>query len=253
VKKLINKVLRTTGYELHRVDRGYQFNMLLNELRNQNDSSLASFFRFALPHVQRSYAQLFQDLFVLFTLGEKRDGYFVEFGAADGLRDSNSALLEREYGWHGILAEPSPHWSEALGRNRTCELDLRCVWNSTGEKLRFSQTCDRLLSTISSFRKSDRHDRSDSSNHEVETISLHDLLRQHKAPREIDYLSVDTEGSELQILRALDFRRWRFKVITVEHNFVQEKRTAICALLNDRGYRRVFSEFSGFDDWYVVR
>lgn len=51
-------------------------------------------------------SQLSQDLFVLSVLDFKKDGYFVEFGAYDGLSGSNSYALEM-IGWSGVLAEPS--------------------------------------------------------------------------------------------------------------------------------------------------
>jgi hypothetical protein len=55
-----------------------------------------------------SYSQIRQDLFVLFALG-KTPGYFVEFGACDGVYLSNTFLLETYYGWSGLLVEPSKH------------------------------------------------------------------------------------------------------------------------------------------------
>ena len=84
----------------------------------------------------------------------------------------------------------------------------------------------------------------------METISLNDLLIQAQAPRTIDYLSADTEGSELEILAAFDFDRWDVRAISVEHNCTdnQEK---LYALLTARGFRRQFPELSWFDDWYV--
>jgi hypothetical protein len=84
----------------------------------------------------------------------------------------------------------------------------------------------------------------------VERVSLNDLLSHHGAPREIDYLSIDTEGSELSILQELDFSKWSFKIITVEHNF-QKQRTALHSLLSSHDYIRVFEAISSFDDWYV--
>jgi hypothetical protein len=87
----------------------------------------------------------------------------------------------------------------------------------------------------------------------VETVSLGDLLAQHKAPGQIDYLSIDTEGSELTILRALDFDRWRFHIITVEHNWVQSARDGIHSLLTSHRYVRVLPECSLWDDWYINR
>ena len=82
------------------------------------------------PHPK---AQLDQDLFVLFATQEKRGGYFVEFGACDGVTLSNTLLLERDYGWSGIVAEPNPRWHKALKANRKCEIDLRCVMAESGK------------------------------------------------------------------------------------------------------------------------
>jgi hypothetical protein len=80
---------------------------------------------------------------------------------------------------------------------------------------------------------------------------IRDLLVLHNALVEIDYLSIDTKGSELTILRALDFHHWRFNVISVEHNWVQSARDEIHALLTSQGYTRVLTEFSHRDDWYI--
>ena len=63
-------------------------------------------------------SQNYQDLWALFENKFKRDGFFVEFGATDGVTGNNTLLLEREYGWTGILAEPNPHWHNDLFYNR---------------------------------------------------------------------------------------------------------------------------------------
>ena len=62
---------------------------------------------FCLSHMQASPAQLFQDLFALFALNLKKNGVLVEFGATNGVNLSNTVLLERQFGWTGILAEPA--------------------------------------------------------------------------------------------------------------------------------------------------
>ena len=79
-----------------------------------------------------------------------------------------------------------------------------------------------------------------------------DLLDVNNAPKNIEYLSIDTEGSELEILSAFDFSKYHIKVITVEHNFTN-KRKSIYRLLSDNGFTRVFEEFSKYDDWYINR
>ena len=76
-------------------------------------------------------------------------------------------------------------------------------------------------------------------------ISLNDFLEQHKAPREIDYLSIDTEGSEFEILQDFPFERWHIRLLTVEHNFTQ-RRIDIRALLEKNGYLCMEQQWEGF-------
>jgi hypothetical protein len=76
------------------------------------------------------------------------------------------------------------------------------------------------------------------------------MLERHSAPREIDYLSIDTEGSELAILEAFDFDRYVIRCITCEHNF-RPDRQRTQDLLESKGYVRAFGEVSLFEDWYV--
>jgi hypothetical protein len=76
------------------------------------------------------------------------------------------------------------------------------------------------------------------------------LLDKYKAPRCIDYLSIDTEGSEYEILSNFDFERYQFRAITCEHNF-QPAREKIYSLLTGKGYTRKFDKLSKFDDWYL--
>jgi len=205
-----------------------------------------------LGELDRSTSQHGQDLLALVLSGRKRNGYFVEFGAADGVRLSNTYLLEREYGWSGILAEPAANWHRALRAKRTCHIETRCVWSESGRKLSFNQTPTPMLSTITSFNDSDFHARRRrrGKQYDVETVSLLDLLDQHNAPAVIDYLSIDTEGSEYDILRSFDFRRYRFRVITCEHNLTPN-REKVFELLGANGYERRFEALSGCDDWYV--
>jgi FkbM family methyltransferase len=220
-------------------------------LQSLRDNSLYAnepevrFFEFCAPRTHLSNAQLFQDLFVLFQLSEKRNGYFVEFGACDGVYLSNTYQLELRYGWSGIVAEPARTWHSKLTSNRKCAVDLRCVWNRTGDNLIFNETENPEQSAINSFAGLKGR------NYTVPTVSLNDLLSEHNAPRQIDYLSVDTEGSELEVLRQFDFVHWRPHVITVEHNFFEPRRSQIRLLMANNGYHQVLPEVSFWDDWYV--
>jgi FkbM family methyltransferase len=205
-----------------------------------------------LSTLRDSKSQLRQDLFVLSELDFKTNGFFVEFGATNGVTLSNTHLLETRFGWTGILAEPARGWHDDLKRNRSAQLETKCVWRDSHSTLIFNEVQERELSTIDSFSSSDTHarQRNQGCTYEVKTISLLDLLDNHKAPPRIDYLSIDTEGSEYEILSIFDFDKYQFQIITCEHNF-ETKREQIHSLLTGKGYIRKYETLSKFDDWYV--
>ena len=200
----------------------------------------------------QSKAQLGQDLFMLAELDFKCSGYFVEFGATDGVELSNTWLLEKMFDWNGILAEPARCWLPQLKLNRHAAIDTHCIWMHSGSTLQFNETPYAELSTIDAYSDTDYHSASRATGHlyEVETLSLSDLLAKHNAPQQIDYLSIDTEGSEFDILRNFDFERYNVKVITCEHNFTSNRKK-IFNLLTMHGYIRKYEDLSSFDDWYV--
>ena len=250
----IKQLGKKLNFELvNAADPAEVFTVLL-KYRGKHDSLTQedhAFLHFVLENFSESRAQLFQDLFVLFSLGQKREGFFVEFGATDGVELSNTLLLEKSYEWNGILAEPAKCWHEDLRSNRTCVIDTRCVWKESGEVLEFNEVSDRELSTLAKYSNHGGHfvARRTGRRYPVETVSLHDLLSSHNAPNSIDYLSVDTEGSEFDILEAFDFQNYDVKIITVEHGFTLN-RDRICGLLESKGFSRVFERFSMWDDWY---
>ena len=205
-----------------------------------------------IANFDSSKSQFLQDLFVLNTLNFKRDGYFIEFGATNGVDLSNSYILEKKFNWDGILAEPSRNWHKELRANRTSHIDTDCVWKKSGEKLLFLEADIGEYSTLSKTANNDRnfHKRKRAQKYDVTTISLNDLLSKHKAPTEIDYLSIDTEGSEYEILEDFDFNKYNIKIVTCEHNYTSN-REKIFSLMNKNGYKRVYQEISQCDDWYV--
>ena len=196
-----------------------------------------------------SHAQFFQDLWVVYESKGLKDGFFVEFGAANGLTYSNTLLLEQDYGWTGILAEPARSWYPAIRQNRKARVDERCVWSRSGEKVEFVEQSNALHSAISGFSVVDPNSTS-TQTYSVETVSLHDLLVQNGAPNRIDFMSLDTEGSELEILQNFDFDAWDVRLIAVEHNF-SETRQRLFELLTSKGYQRKLETLSDVDDFYV--
>ena len=106
------------------------------------------------------------------------------------------------------------------------------------------------MATIDSFSENSHQFYKKGEKYKVKTISLLDLLDINNAPKIIDYLSIDTEGSEFEILNAFDFQKYKFNVITCEHNF-SPMRDKINKLLINKGYKRKLTTISKNDDWYV--
>lgn len=198
----------------------------------------------------KSVSQLGQDLWVLEQTDYKRDGYFVEFGATDGVLLSNTWLLEKEFGWLGICAEPNPKFFEQLRRNRGCTTSDACIAGTTGRQVEFILA--DAYGGFAEYADADKHAQKRAAYSEagkivrLRTVSLHDFLMQCRAPYVIDYLSIDTEGSEFEILSAFPFDKWDIRLITVEHNYAPS-RMMIRDLLIQHGYCVIERQW---DDWY---
>jgi len=205
----------------------------------------------------KQYAQNKQDEWVLIETNNKRNGYFVDFGACDGKIFSNTYRLEKEFGWKGICCEPNKVYHKDLVLNRpNSVIDFRCVYSETGKKINFFEVSDNPeLSVMEEYAsvKDEHYDkRQNHTSYEIKTVSLNDLLDQHNSPKEIDFLSIDTEGSEYDILNNFNFDEYNIKTICVEHNWTPS-RIKIFDLLVVNGYQRVFVEQSAWDDYYVKR
>ena len=208
-------------------------------------------FKNLLQSTGKSKSQHFQDLYALASSGFRSGGFFVEFGATNGIKHSNTYLLEKSFGWNGILSEPAKCWHSSLYANRSCIIDNRCVWSTSGAQLEFVESASPSLSGVFQTLKFRRASKSGKPLlYSVPTVSLNDLLLEHNAPSVIDYMSVDTEGSEYKILSQFDFSRYCIKALSVEHNFTSDRKK-LKSLLESWGFSRVHMTLSGCDDWYV--
>lgn len=202
-----------------------------------------------------SKGQFHQDLMVLAELDFTSQGYFVEFSAHDGVHLSNTYLLESQFSWTGILVEPSSTTFNKLRDNRSAKTFNLAVYSDSGLELEFTETSRSELSTLSRYQDEDSHaserERTTVRKYPVPTISLLDLLELNNAPKMIDYLSIDTEGGELEILEKFDFQRYSIKIISVEHNF-GVTRKKIERLLVNNSYVRKYKQLEMVEDWYFL-
>jgi len=155
------------------------------------------------------YSQHGQDYIIINEIFKgKRDGYFLDMGAADGKFISNTYALEKYYGWNGICVEPNKELFEGLNRNRKCITVNKLVYDNI-DKVWFlnDQTTSRIIS--------DKDDYDPACLEEIETITLDNLLRDNKAPEIIEYFSLDVEGAEYRILESFSFD-YIFLAMTIE-------------------------------------
>jgi hypothetical protein len=263
VKKILKQMLERAGFGILRLEtleelrkHDLELTYVKNFMEFQNclytSTIPTSLTKKALEEFPRSKSQIQQDLFALMVSNFRFGGYFVEFGATNGVTLSNTFLLEKYYGWTGILAEPARGWHTALLQNRSAIIETKCVWSSTGKILMFNETKVGELSTVDALSSHDMHSqiRKEGQKYEVETVTLEDLLTLNKSPKFIDFLSIDTEGSEFEVLNVFNFEKYVFGFICCEHNYTAN-RDLVFDLLTSKGYIRIFSSYSKFDDWYI--
>lgn len=248
-KKIINAIAARFGLVVINLKHNREVEKILLELRLEIFLNNFPSVKNQKPNINiiNCKSQYFQDIFVIIHSQFKKGGFFVEFGAYDGVELSNTYLLEKDFGWNGILSEPSS-MSRFIPDHRSCQIHDYAVYNKSNLFLEFIE--DKGLSTLVKHQNDDGRQRSGNRKY-VETITLMDLLRISDSPKTIDYLSIDTEGSELEILIDFDFSVYDVRIITVEHNNVQHKRKLINNLLISKGFQQVHSNLSVMDDWYV--
>ena len=221
------------------------------------DKKFLEFYSFILINHNLSSSQFFQDLFVLYVLKGKESGTFLEFGATDGVELSNTNLLENKFGWQGVLAEPSPEWHDLLKKNRPSSTIITdCIYSSSGKTLDFFVSKEPTHSTLENYRYSSNGPDNFARNKDgyqvkVETKSLNDVFVEFFNSKPIDYMSVDTEGSEFTVLENFDFGKFGPKVMTIEHNEIPDYQSKINNLLEENGYQCAFEGYSQFDGWYI--
>ena len=163
------------------------------------------------------------------------NGYFIELGASDGIKFSNTLHLDLYHGWKGVLIEPSPIEFQKLIRNRSKRnsfVNCACV-----EKSFKDDTLELIYSGLMTIDMNHKlgieypedHAKIGSEFIDVETYrfevkasTLTDVLVECNSPSEIDFLSLDVEGSELNVLNGLDFNFFTIKYILIE---TREKET----------------------------
>src|SRR3990167_724466 len=182
----------------------------------------------------------------------KRDGFFLDLGAADGFSESNTYILEKIYGWRGICIEPNPllfkQLTEKFKRTCTCVQKVVDAEESDVEFM-FSGQMGGIIHEDTDNNPNQRSGRIEKSREAgrinmVKTTTLEKILDQLGAPSIIDYFTIDVEGAETRILRNFPFDKYTFLALTIERPSAE-----LNAVLFGNGYR--FVRNSVEDTFYV--
>lgn len=261
-RRVLHQFLRKMGVEAVKSETIAQLERLrvFPEAINRWSSlrEIPSLFQFVIERLEHSKSQLQQDLVAEYIFKSMPSSFnptrnFVEFGAASGVALSNTYYLEKNLDWSGLLCEPSPNFHKSIIKNRSATLDVRCVSSISNSKLKFRMTDNPELATLEEFVSADSHADFRKNGHtiEVNTVSLDDLLEEWRFQNDLFYLSIDTEGSEYEILREYSFKI-KPSFLTVEHNFTNNE-AKIDLLLEKHGYVRILKNVSLFDGWYIQK
>lgn len=176
------------------------------------------------------------------------NGYFVELGANDGVTQSNSLYFERYRNWRGLLVEPVPQNFLKCRKNRSSRDSIYCAacvsfdYDQEFVRIAYSNLMSTPVSLESDIQDPRAHAKlGDQFLGNGETVfefgavarTLNSLLLDARAPKLIDFLSLDVEGAELEVLKGVDHQAFRFKYILVEcRDFPR-----LSSYLENQGYR----------------
>jgi len=194
-----------------------------------------------------------QDKWVAELFSHKRELFFLDIGAYDGETISNTYYLEKELNWKGILIEPNPYEYNKLIKVRTNPSEQICISNIEGP-VKF--ILNGWSSAINENFTDDEILKLRNSNNEIEIQSykIETILNKHNTPKIIDYMSLDVEGGEFEILNSFPFNDYKIMAMNVEHNAHLgkksiEKRQLIKELLLNHDYK--FHHSYEADDFYI--
>jgi len=197
-------------------------------------------------------SQVGQDEWVCKQLKHKRNGFFLDIGAYDGATLSNTHHLEHDLGWAGICIEPGLEEFKMLIKTRNCICINKAIYNKNTSVVMASEG---LLRGIKEHLQCEAIGTEQTV---VEAITMKKLLKDYDVPKMIDYISLDTEGSEPEILAEFPFDKYEVSLWTIEHNAYLDGgklKEKVRKIMTKNGYLMVPEseqtvDVRNFEDWF---
>lgn len=203
---------------------------------NENKPAKRNVYQACVEYRRYPYcSQVGQDRYLNeYIFKDKKDGFFVDIGAHDGYTLSNSYFFEDKRNWDGICIEPLPDIFEQLAKKRKCKCINAAVSQIKGEVEFLIDNKFDMLSCIYSEKDKDKVENGEAKIIKVPSIPLNEILNDINHP--IDFISIDTEGYELDVLKSIDLERFDVTAFTIENN---SKASHLRDYLIPRGYKYV--------------
>lgn len=196
--------------------------------------------------------QLGQDALAYVLNDCKKQGFFVDIGAHNGLMVSNSYLFE-QLGWKGFCVEANPKTFAQLKQNRQCDVYNFAVFSKNIGITRMATSCNSGLDTLelnlTAAHKARVEKGGEITYVQVPTITFDELMVNYPQISHIDFMSLDVEGGELEVLKGIDFNKYSFGCIAIEHNYFKDAQKEVSELLKSKGYRMLM--WNAFDYLFV--
>lgn len=197
--------------------------------------------------VKGSYSQQAEDLQIHKILKRKKTGFYVDIGAYDPDRFSNTKMFYK-MGWNGINIEPNTINYQKFLKERIRDINLNIgIGNKEGDLSFFLFIPD----TLSTFSESEADDYIKQGYKLVEKVKvpvkkLANVLKEHAKNKQLDFFSIDTEGLDMDVLKSNDWDLFNPKVICIEsashsHTNTSKKEDSIDGFLKSKGYKEVYS------------
>lgn len=198
-------------------------------------------------------SQAGQDKWVCDKLKNKANGYFIDIGAGDGCTINNSYYLEKELGWTGVCVEANKERFDKLVQNRKCICINKAIYKENilsefaigggiyGIKEALQVPIDKYGVDF------------------IESITMSQLMQNNNVPHIIEYISLDTEGNDFNVLLGFPFEEYEVLLWTIEHNAYLDNgflKYKIREIMTKNGYMIVPDksksyDANSFEDWFI--
>jgi len=199
----------------------------------------------------RFSAQVAQDIIAYLFFKGKADGFYIDIGANDGISGSTT-FWAQQAGWKGICVEPQKSTFDRMKKVRNCALYNCAVSNKSQENVEFISFPDKdtrsgLADSMSQSHIEEAKKLSDMEKNFVSTKTFGDIMSDFPDVKFIEFLSIDTEGHEMQVLESIDFTKFKFGLITIE----TEDGSDVAKYVENNGYKKLMT--AGSDVLFVPK